>query len=158
VLRHSAGRRTATRPHRVRRFRGVRRAVTWHARGARDGFYTVRVRLAGDTRTVALERRHGRFHRVAASARRPGCGAIRRFGLAQPVFGGRTHRRLAVRVRLAGARRGRLELRRGSRVIRRVRVHGARTWRIRPQGLHRGRYAVRVVTRGARATLHARRL
>jgi hypothetical protein len=43
-------------------------------------------------------------------------------------------------------------------VIRRVRVHGARTWRIRPARLRPGAYAVRVVSGRARATLHARRL
>jgi hypothetical protein len=132
--------------------------VTWRARGARDGFYVVRVRLAGDTRTLVLERRRGRFHLRRSAQRHPGCGAIRAFTLAQPVFGGRTHRRLAVHVRLAGARRGRIELRRGSHVVRRVAVRGSRTWRIRPAHLRRGVYAVRVVSARARATLHGRRL
>jgi dienelactone hydrolase len=158
VVRHSIGRRTATTPRRVKRFRNVRRSVTWPARGARDGFYTVHVRLAGDTRTLVVERRGGRFHTRAAAQRRPGCGAIRRFALVQPVFGGPTQRRLAVRVRLAPGRHGRIELRRGSRVVRRVSVRTSRSWRIRPAGLRPGAYAVRVVTRGARATLHARRL
>ena len=158
VLRHSTGRRTATSPRRVKRFRHVRRAVTWRAKGARDGFYTVRVRLAGDMRELVLERRGGHF-RLRRSARlHPRCGAVRRFTLTQPVFGGRTHRRLAVRVRLALGRRGRIELRRGGRVVRRVAVRGGRTWRIRPAGLRRGVYAVRAVTRGGRVTLHARRL
>lgn len=158
VLRHSTGRGTATSPRRVKRFRSVRRAVTWRARGARDGFYTVRVRLAGDMREIVLERRAGRFHTRPSARRHPRCGAIRAFTLTQPVFGGRTHRRLAVRVRLAPGRRGRVELRRGGHVVRRVAVRTVRTWRIRPAGLRRGAYAVRVLTRGARATLHARRL
>jgi predicted esterase len=156
VLRDSAGGRVATKT--VRRFRGVRRAVTWRARGARDGLYTVRVKLAGDTRTVELARRHGRFRRVAAAQRHPTCGAIRTFALGRPAFGGRTHRRLAVHVRLAPGRHGRIELRRRGRTLRHVSVGGSRTWRIRPGALRRGAYAIRVVTGAHRATLHARRI
>jgi hypothetical protein len=158
VLRQSSGRRTATRSHRVKRFRHVRRAVTWRATGARDGFYTVRVRLAGDTRTVVLERRGGRFHTRQAAERHPGCGVIRRFALASPVFGGSTHRRLAVRVQLPRGRHGRVELRRGGHMVRRISFRGRRTWLVRPAALRRGVYAVRVVTGRSRATLHARRL
>jgi hypothetical protein len=123
-----------------------------------DGFYTVRVRLAGDVRTAVLERRSGRFHRRAADQRHPGCGRIRRFATGSPVFGGRTARRLRVRAVLSGNRRGRIELRRGTHVVRRVRFTGSRTWRIRPAGLHRGVFAVRVVSGRAHATLHSRRL
>jgi hypothetical protein len=158
VLRQSAGRRAVTGPRRVARFRNVKRAVTWRARTARDGFYTVRVRLAGDTRTLVLERRGGRFHARPGAERHAGCGAIRRFTLGRPVFGGATHRSLPVRVRLAPGRRGRIELRRGGRVVRRVSVHGTRTWRLRAGGLRRGAYALRLVSGSARATLHARRL
>jgi hypothetical protein len=158
VLRQSRGRRVATGAHRVKRFRNLRRALTWRAKGARDGFYTVRVRLAGDVRSAVLERRAGRFHRRAADQRHPGCGKIRRFAAASPVSGGRSARRLRVRAVLAANRHGRIELRRGKRVVGRVRFTGSRTWSIRPAGRQRGVFALRVVTGRAHAIVHARRL
>jgi hypothetical protein len=158
VLRQAAGRRVLPRPRRVARLHTTRRALTWRAAGARDGWYTVRVELAGDVRTLVLQRSGGRFHRRATSVRRPACGAIRAFRLARPVFGGPSGRGLAVTVRLAPGRSGRIELRRGRRTLRRATVRGARSWHIGPRRLVRGGYAIRVLTGAAHATLHAQRL
>jgi hypothetical protein len=157
VVRHARGRR-ASAPRRVASLRHVRSGRVWRAKGVRDGWYTARVRLRHDVRTFALRRRDGRFHRRGPSARHPGCGTVRRFALSAPVFGGRTARRLTATVRLAPGRHGRLELRRGGRTLRHVRVAGRRRWRIRATGLARGDYRVRIVAHGVRRTLVARRL
>jgi hypothetical protein len=158
VLRQSTGRRVPARPVRVARFRQARHAVSWAAAGAPDGVYTVRIALAGDVRTLVVERRHGRFLRRAGSERRPSCGAIRGFRLRRPVFGGTAGRSLVVAVRLAPGVRGQLALRRGPTTIRRIAVRGRRSWRIGATGLRRGPYAVRLTAQGARATVHAVRL
>jgi hypothetical protein len=173
VLRHSVGRRVIG-ARVVKRFRARTRSFTWRARGVRPGYYTVRLRmrLAGgavDERRVVLERRDGRFRRRPASVRRPDCRLLAAFRLSAPVFGGTTGRRLVVRYRLARSARVRVDVLRGRRVVKRLvrsrRVAAGRTRRatLRPRGLARATYRVRLTIRRARAaprrvTLAARRL
>jgi hypothetical protein len=157
VIRHSSGRR-AHGPRRVKRFRGRSRGVVWAARGARDGYYTVRLRLRlangrVDTRRFVLERRNGRFARRPASVKRPDCRVLTAFSLSAPVFGGTTGRRLGVSYRLRSAARVRVDLLRGRKAVRRLagtrRVAAGRTvrLRVRPRGLRAARHRVRLTIR-----------
>jgi PKD domain-containing protein len=76
------------------------------------------------------------------------------FKLRGPVFGGRKNRKLTIRYRLRERSTVRLTLYRGKRAIKRY-VNGSkranRTFRIlvRPRGLRRGVYTVRIVVRSA---------
>ena len=168
----SVGRRVLSK--RVARFTGRTRSFRWAGRrGLRDGIYVARLRVRGtdgrtDVARVAVERRRGRFVRLAAFDRRGSCGAIAAFKLEAPVFGGRTNRALGVSYRLGRAGRVTVEVLRGSRVVRRLgatttRAAG-RTFRLRvsARGLRVGSHRVRVRVTGAgsptTAALTARRL
>ena len=164
IFRNSRGRRVVGQ-RRVKRVTR-RRAFSWTARAA--GVYTVRIRAAGDVRRFVVERRGGRWHRRRAFARRPGCGTLRAFALGLPVFGGTTRRKLAVSYRLGARRTARVSVVRGKRVVRRYKAHSRRAGRtfrmkIRPRGLRRGTYRVRLRlsrkgTKTRRFTLTAKRL
>ena len=102
-----------------------------------------------DVRRVPLRRVRGRFRPAPAIERVSACGAIRRFALVRPAFGPRNP--LRVSIALASRRAATLELRRGRRVVRRVRFTAReRVVRLRPRGLRAGAY--RVVLRAGRAT------
>jgi hypothetical protein len=156
IVRHNTGRRV--RATTVKRYRGLRRGATWRATGARNGSYTVRLRLAGDVRIHVFQRRAGRFVRRGPVRRRPGCGAVRGFSIGAPVFGGTRGRPLVAHVSLAPGLRGRLALRHGGRVLREVGVRGTVTWPVRASRLPRGAYTLRLTVGGQRFTLAARRL
>jgi hypothetical protein len=157
IVRHNTGRRVHATT--VKRYRGVRHGVTWKGTGARNGWYTVRLRLAGDLRIYVVQRRAGRFVRRGAVRRRPSCGAVRSFAVGAPVFGGSRGRPLVVSLRLAPGLRGRLELRHGGRTLRHVTVRrGTARWPINARGLPRGAYRLRLTVGGKRFTLAARRL
>jgi hypothetical protein len=173
VLRHAKGRR-ATGIRRVKRFRDRTRSFTWRARGVGAGYYTVRLRLrlpggAVDERRAVLQRTPRRFERRPASVRRPDCRGLAAFRLGSPVFGGTTRRALAIAYRLTSAARVRVDLVRRGRIVRRLAaprtIPGGRTQRlrVRPRGLRRASYAIRLTVRrpGAnvrRVALHARGL
>jgi hypothetical protein len=141
LYRHSRGRRV-TKAVRVRHRRA--RQVSFGA--LRPGYYSLRVRAGGDTRRYAVRRAHGRWVRRPAFTRRAGC-AMGAFRLSAPVFGGRTARPLRITAR------GRLDLMRGGRRIRRIKGH-----RVRPRGLRRGTYGVRLTAGKRHRTLHAVKL
>ena len=164
VLRQSRGR-TALRPKVVVKFGHRARAFTWRGEGVPPGYYTVRLRApraggGSDVRRFVLERRGGRFVRRAPYVKRVSCKVLSRLSLGSPVFGGRTGRRLTVRFTLARRARVRVDLVRRGKVVRRVarsrmvRAGRARTVRVRPRGLARGAYRVRLTIRrggGAKA-------
>jgi hypothetical protein len=91
-----------------------------------------------------------------AIERTSACGTIRRFALVRPAFGPRNP--LRVSIALDRRRTATLEVRRGPRVVRRIRFTGReRVLRVRPRGLRAG--ALRLVLRsgGASAVLGARK-
>jgi hypothetical protein len=126
------------------------RRFTWSAR-VPDGFYVARFRLGGDTRELALLRRHGRWSTRPPFARRAECSAVRRFALASPVFGGTRGTPLRISVQAAGPVT--VTVRRGAKLVKRFR--GTRTrYTLSAHGLERGDYRVTLAGR----TLTARRL
>jgi len=167
VLRHATTRRVLGRARRVKTLRVRDDGWTkWRVRGARRGIYSVRAKMAlagGGTdvrRVVVLRSRHGSVKHVRGFTRAPSCGVLRQVRLNRPAFGGATGRKLKVRIRLDRARTARVELVRHGRVVRRVRLGAAAEHRVkvRPRGLARGKYRVRVTAGGATARLTARRL
>ena len=165
IFRNSSGRRVVGK-RRVAR-RTTRRPFTWTTR--RAGVYTVQFGRRSDVRRFAVERRGGRFHRRPRFARqRSSCSLVRAFSLGLPVFGGRTRRKLAVAYRLGARRTVRMTVLRGKRVVRRYKTRSRRAGRtyrakVRPRGLRRGTYTVRLRlsrtgTRTRRVVLRATRL
>ena len=162
VVRHASGRRVTT-GRRVAVLRGRTAAFRWPAE-VRDGHYAIRLAArdaAGraDVRLRAVRRRNGRWSRGPGFAHRRGCGLVRSFALAAPVFGGRTGAPLVARYRLGAAARVRVLALRGERVVRRfpARTRGAGAHRFRwPSGTRpRGTYRVRIVV--ARGDTRVRR-
>jgi hypothetical protein len=176
LFRQSAGRRVLG-ERLVKRFRSARGSLRWNGRDRRgrrlsDGYYVARfsARSGGvsDVRRIALVKRRGRFSVAPAYARRDQCGTLRSFKLERPVFGGRSNRALNVAFRLGSAARASIEVRRGSRVVRRfgaTEYAGGRVHRKRisvTRRLPRGRYRVTITVtdagRRVSSTLQAVRL
>ncbi len=153
------------------------RSFTWSGAGTRarvgEGYYFVRARMRTpsgriDERRVALRRTAGRFRLRQAFDRTPSCRLLSSFKLERTVFGGRGNRALGIAFRLESDALARVDVLRGSRVVKRYRGQSRRagiTHRLRlaSEALGRGDYAVRltVVTadgRRAVARLTARRL
>jgi hypothetical protein len=162
VAQQSLGRRVV-RARGVARF-GARRPSTRRLARARDGVLGVTVRSGADVRRYAVLRRGGRYVARWRIASRSSCGALRALRLGRGAFGGPGGAALPVVFRLGESARVRVELRRGGRVVRRVRA-GVRSSgmrhrvRVRPRGLRRGVYRVRVVVDGrVHRTVSARRL
>jgi immune inhibitor A len=155
---------TATRVlglRRVARLTAHESRVTWRPGYLPSGIYVARLRTADGARRFVFEARGGRL-----VARRDyeavGCSVLRSARLSSPAFGGRPTRALRLDVRaLAGARTV-AELRRGNRVIERVRGGSRLRMTVPARGLPKGLYTVRVQStaggRTERATLGARRL
>lgn len=116
VVRVSHGRAVATR--RVARFASRHASFTWTGRGVADGLYEVRLSAGDDRRTLALEHRDGRFRARPAYALRARCGAVSRFELSAPAFGGQPGRALGISYRLAKSARADLRLLAGRRTLR----------------------------------------
>jgi hypothetical protein len=120
-----------------------------------------------ETRTAAVERRHGRFRSFGPTSARPVCLGAGGFGLDRPVFGGTGNISAALGIRAGVPVVVSVELRRGRRVLRRlvtrraVDAAGVRV-ALNPRGLRRGDYTVRVTLQstGARVvrTFRARRV
>jgi len=160
------------------RFSSRERSVRWNGRANRagrrvsDGYYFVRFRIRVapgviDYRRVPLRRAGGRFSVRRSFYRRETCGLLRSYKLTRPVFGGRTNRALGVSYQLNVDARVRVEVLRGTRVVRRFAARSRRarmTYRLRfaARGRAAGEYRFRItVTRGRtieRSTLTARRL
>jgi hypothetical protein len=154
VFRHTTGRRVA-RQRLMARFSG-RRRFTWNGRATvpgrkvRDGVYAMRFRGSnGAVRHLTLVRRHGRFSRHPGYRIPAGCATLRSATLARPAFGGATHRRLNVWLRLNTSARVAIEVRHGGRVVHRFATRdrtAGPTFRLRmsPRGRPRGEYRVRI--------------
>jgi hypothetical protein len=152
----------------VRRFRAGRAPALWRPRRLADGLYVVRFTAparagSGNPRHVAVAQRAGRFHALPAIERSRPCGAIRLLRVRRPAFGGRRAAPLRASFRLGAAGPATLVLMRGGRVVRRLRsgpVAAGRAVRVtvRPRGLARGAYQLRLTAGSARAAVGARRL
>ena len=125
LFRQSAGRRIIG-ERRVRDFGSRRGSLRFSGRGSRlgSGYYFARLRLKAadgstDTRRIALRRSGGRFFSRPDFYRQASCELVRSMKLSSPVFGGRTGRALGVAFRLTESARVTVEVRRGSRVVKR---------------------------------------
>ena len=144
---------------------GNRRIARYRARSgtrrlprrAGNGLYVVRFRARDEERRIAV-RRSGRRWRVLRSFDRTStCGALRRFKLEQPAFGGRSNRALGIAFRLAETADVVLRISRGGRTVRVVRSNAraaGRTHRLRlaSERLRRGTYRFELVVRGSSGT------
>jgi hypothetical protein len=177
VFQQSIGRRVI-RGRLVARFVDAATAIAWNGRANRpgrrivDGFYFVRFRLreadgSTDYARVALRRSHGRFTVRPSFYGRNSCGLLRSFKLRSPAFGGTTRRAQGIAFQLNRAARVRVDVLRGSRVVRRFRARqraAGPIFRLRlpVRGLRRGDYRFRLIAVGGgrrvRSTLTARRL
>jgi hypothetical protein len=104
VVRQATGKRLI-RNHVVKRFRNRTGSFEWNGKGAPDGYYTVRFRMAlaskgSDVRRIALRRSRGLFRSRPASYLRDTCGALSAFKVQRPVFGGAIKRPLNISYRL----------------------------------------------------------
>lgn len=114
-----ATRGTARLPHLPDRLTGLN-PVALFCRRVGNGYYFVRFRSSnGEGKTavsrIAVRRSGGRFMKLRAFDRRPGCGRLRAFRLSRPVFGGTTRRSLGVSFRLASTGNVRVDLLRAAR-------------------------------------------
>jgi len=175
VFQQSRGERiTANR--RVASFRGRSRSFTWRGRGAGGkrlpaGRYAVRFRVprgAGrlDIRHVALLRKRSRFRRRPAFSATGSCGLLNVYRLSGSTFSA-NKRRLAALFRVRRRAAVSVVVRRGGRVVRRLRTRTFAPGRpfklpIRSAGLRRGDYRVTVTARSGSErvsrTLVSRRL
>jgi hypothetical protein len=168
VLRVSRGRRVL-KPRQVISFRGRRRSFRWNGQKAGrpvpSGLYVVRARIGRETRRLAFVRRRGRFKRRPAFARSRSCDALSAFRLSGPAFGGSRRVPLRVAYRLSRPGAVTVVVRRGRRVVRRVRSRTrapGRTYRLAVRPRRAGEYRVTLTARsGGRSVtsrLGARRL
>ena len=174
VYRVSAGRRVM-RTRRVALFQGRQRSVTWNGvatRGRRApvgrGYYVVSFKLVRndgrwyDVRRLVLRRNAARrFRNAGALKDHFGCGLVSKFVLHRPVFGGRTGARLRGAYRLTTRANVTLTVARGRKVVKRFRTvsrPGGRTVRfsLRPRGLRRGLYTVRLIAQAGENQLVSR--
>ncbi|HEV2812732.1 MAG TPA: hypothetical protein VGW10_05705, partial [Solirubrobacteraceae bacterium] len=162
----------------VARFADAAGSVAWNGRANRpgrrvaDGLYFVRFRMrhldgATSYRRVALRRSRGRWSVRPSFYRHDSCGLVKSYKLTGPAFGGRQNRAIGISFRLNQAARVRVDVLRGSRVVRRFRAadRGAdRIHRLRfgARGRPRGDYRFRLIAvRGSttvRSILTSRRL
>ena len=173
VYRVAAGRRV-TRTRRVATFTGRKRGVIWNGvatRGrrapVRRGWYIVSFKLirAGrryDVRRLVLRRNAaGHFRKAGALKGHFGCGLVSKLALRRPVFGGTTGARLKGGYRLTTRASATLTVSRGGKVVKRFRTverPGNRTFHfsLRPRGLRRGLYTVRLLAQSGESQLVAR--
>ncbi len=176
VFQQSLGRRI-TGERLVARFSKRLRSFRWNGKAnrkgkrVRDGYLFVRYRVrtpqGKETRRVVLRRVGGKLSVRRAFTARESCRLLTRTKAFRPVFGGRTNKPLRIAFRTRQDARVRVQVFRGTRLVRRLRSGAAssdRTVRITlaSSGLARGDYTVRITAvRGASLqveTLTARRL
>ena len=177
VFQQAIGRRVI-RGRLVARFVDAAGSIAWNGRAnrpgrrIRNGLYFARFRMShldGRTsyRRVALRRARGRWSVRPSFYRHDSCGLVGSYKLTGPAFGGRSNRAVGISFRLNEAARVRVDVLRGSRVVRRFRAANRtadRIFRLRfgARGRPRGDYRFRLVAvRGAkrvRSVLTSRRL
>jgi hypothetical protein len=126
----------------VARFANRTSTVRWSGTSRRtvtDGLYFARFAIGKDERRITLRRAKGRFSVRPDFYRRGSCGSLTAFKLERPAF----TRSIGVAYRLARAGDVTIELRRGGRVVGRVKA-GARAAR----STHRARFTGSRVPRG----------
>jgi M6 family metalloprotease-like protein len=146
---------------RVARLTAHEGRVTWRPGYMPAGIYMARLRTADGSRRFVYEARGGRL-----VARRDyeaiGCRVLNRARLVSPAFGGSPSRSLQLSVHAVPGARSVAELRRGSKLVKRVRGGSRLRMTVPARGLSKGLYTVRVQStaggRTERATLGARRL
>jgi hypothetical protein len=162
------------RNHSTALFKNRTRSFTWSGKGAPEGWYVVRFRMAlkgggSDVRRISMRRSAGRFGKRPPSHLKDSCGALRSFKLQRPVFGGKKARALKIsyllprgvdRVSVVATARG--------RVLRRFKGTGADAGRfytvqLPASGIARGtdvKVRITVVRAGSRqsAVLVSRRI
>ncbi len=161
---------------RVARFRNLKQTYTWDGRGndgkpISDGVFFVRFRTEGrgrkDSRRVTLVRRNGRFFGRRTHHRPNSCGFLFSAKLRRPVFGGRQQKPLAGAFRVSRAAKVTVTVRRGKRVVSRLRMSGRRdrlqrfsipARKLRGKGVHQVRIVAVGGKRRGSATLLSERL
>ena len=155
LLRVSRGR-NVQRARVVKDFGQRSRGFTWRgssriAPGHYVAEFTTKAPNGGtDRRRVALRRAGGRFRTLRTFDRSTPCGFVQSAALAQPVFGGRGNARATLAFRLRENATASVEIRRGSRVVRRIPARAfaaGRTHRLNvspPRGARRGEYTFRL--------------
>jgi hypothetical protein len=151
LLRVSSGR-NVLRPRLVRDFGQRARSFSWKGgTSIPRGYYIAEFTTKApngrtDRRRVALRRVAGRFLPLRTFERVSSCGFFQQAGLAEPVFGGRQDTGARLRFRLRETSSVDVEVRRGSRVIRRIRARNFRAGRTHtinvspPSAARRGEY------------------
>ena len=136
-----------------------------------DGDYFVRffVKAKGgnDIRRIALQRTGGRFTVLSQPDRRDTCGALRKYKLSGPIFGGRTEKPLGIIYRLGIKAIVTAVVKRDGEVVKRFTREGAPAdqrprFTLPSKGLKRGDYDVTLTAkagdRDVSATLTSRRI
>jgi len=174
LFQQSVGRRVIG-ERRVKAFGARSSGFSWNGRSRkrlRDGYFFARFKVKAangttDTRRVALQRARGRFRAAPDFDVRRACGLVDAFKLERPVFGGSGRAApLRAAFRLGESARVSVEVRRGSRVVKRFksRMYAAgRTHRLRiavkgPRGAYRVTLKAVRPSRTSEITLGARRL
>jgi len=151
LLRVSRGR-EVLRPELVKDFGQRSRGFSWKGgRSIPRGYYVAEFTTKSpsgrtDRRRVALRRVARRFLPLRTFDRTSPCGFVQSAGLVQPVFGGRKDAPATLQFRLRENATASVEIRRGSRVLQRIRVRNfaaGRTHRLNvslPRAARRGEY------------------
>jgi hypothetical protein len=155
----------------VARFLDAAQSIAWDGRANRpgrrvvDGLFFVRFHmrvLSGGMsyRRVALRRSRGRWSVRPSFYRHDSCGLVRSFKLTGPAFGGRRNRAIGISYRLNQPARVRVDVLRGSRVVRRFPAVARGTDRIHrlrfgARGRPRGDYRFRLIAVGGATTVRS---
>ena len=151
VMQKSRGRRIVGK--RIAVFKNKKKAFTWSGKRAKDGYLQVRFTTKApngknDVRHVGLRRVKGKFRQIGAFDRRESCALVNYFRVRSPVFGGKARRPLAVAFRLSQQASVSFVVRRGDRVVKRIKAKsynagGRRTMTVRlGRKAKRGLYSV----------------
>jgi hypothetical protein len=160
----------------IGRFTG-RKAITWNGTKrtqwkATNGYYFARFRTKSPTgfteyKRVALRRKKGVWSRQRPFFGTETCALLRQFKLARMVFGGSNHTKLGVSYLVKRRVPVTVTVRRGKKVVAKFSSKRSRAGKIvhrtlKPKGLSRGLYQVRIVAgkgkSAQRATLWSRKL
>jgi acyl-homoserine lactone acylase PvdQ len=152
VFHQASGRRILS-GKRVALFTGQRGDFRWKAsKRLASGYYVIRFTGRApnggtDVRRVASRRSRGKFGRAYTVDRRRTCVPVDALRLGRGVFGGSAVRALGVTLRMAETKTAVIEVKRGSRLVKRVAARSytaKRTYRLplAARGLRRGRYRV----------------